>query len=149
LTLMAGANPQTSHHEARQSMDKQIQCTTLGVDTVDFPACSSLVEAYDAAIAAGMVAQGTQGILQTKQSADSVSQIAKDPFDPMAGHKAQQKSLKRQSQFATGRATISAASAATLYGFMKAIPTHQDLFKQGENFIQNLPGDKINYGDSH
>ena len=98
-------------------MDGKLVCSTMGLDTVDYPACEDLIEAYDGAIAAGMVAQGTQGIMQTREAANSTVEIAKDPLDPMAGHKAQRNALKSQSEFATGRSVLSGVSAGTILAF--------------------------------
>ena len=119
---------ETSGKSAKKTLDGKISCVKMGAETQDYPACATLVNAYNAATVAQVGVREIQKIDYMDTELDEQTNMMKDPNSPTGALKAQENMVKKQADIANQRAAFHTAKLGALLFAFEAMPTKAELY---------------------
>lgn len=105
---------------SNQSMDGQIKCKSEGVTTIDYPACTKAITAYNSFFLGTQAVNSFHQIDLASSNIDAQSSVNAD--DPTSGLTAQQSSINKQEDQMKEKAMVQGAKMATLMQMIRLIP---------------------------
>lgn len=123
-------DPSSDPDAKKKTLDGKISCQKAGPETQDYPACATLVNAYNAAKVGEVAVGEVQKISYMDSQMDAQTDMMKDPNSPTGALKAQEKMVKKQADMANQRAAFHTAKLGALLAAYSAMPTKSKLYEQ-------------------
>ncbi len=119
------------------SGDKAIKCYNYEIYSMDYDACSAMIDAYDMATVAEYGMQAFQKIDYQSTTSDAQQDYMNDVSNPVGALEAQKKGIKKQAQIANTQAAMHSAKVAAVWYHYDKMPSLEELLNSCTTTISN------------